>query len=158
MVELEKQFARCETVVKDLSLIKNKPLEHHLLLCQEVSKLVCADTECMFHQQIRDAQLAVDSLTKCIAKIREDPEHASNDELKRAEEALELAEKVHNDSSHAWLLHIGTLSGMFYNGKRINEAGGWETLKRYFSNSELADASKPCVQRLQELVMRFGDE
>jgi hypothetical protein len=48
------------------------------------------------------------------------------------------------------------LAGMYANGKKL-EAESWESLKRYFGNLELADNSRACVQRLQELMARFGE-
>jgi|TARA_Y100000296_G_scaffold31063_1_gene36078 hypothetical protein len=156
MVLVERQFARCQVVVKDTKLAEKSPLDHHLLLCQEVAKLVCAEHEhCSFHNQILDSQLAVDALTSCIAKLRESDNYAP-EELQKAQEAMECAESVQQTSSHAWLLHIGTLAGMFSNGKKL-EAESWDSLKRYFGNPELADSSKVCVQRMQELMARFGE-
>ncbi len=116
---IERQFARCQVVVKDKALAARKPLDHHLLLCQEVAKLVCAEHDnCIFHNQIMDSQLAVDALTSCLSKLRES-DNSSDEEREKAGEALQLATTIQESSSQAWLLHIGTLAGMYANGKKL---------------------------------------
>lgn len=160
--EVRRQYRRCLCVLRDRDLQARKPLEHHLLLTQEVTKLACHTVPegesggCPLLEELSNVALAADAMNRAVDTL-DNPEGREEGGFDRAVEAARMTEGFKQDTERVWLMHAGGLAALFANQEKFCQSD-WSDVKRVFTDPRLAESIEPCARRLKEIMLAFNSE